>query len=460
MKILSAFPSLGFFGDADGLSLHIPMKGRSVTAVRLSLDHGKAEFLNLKGIRMLSAGKSIMLDKVDIVCSQSSFHKSDKVRDPSSLVFGDGVHSDYEVDPWWRIDFSSPRTLDSLEVMNRPDRWGCRSRFLRVDVLLEGGNWECLHFGGDGRRIIEAIENLLAIGVPQSLLNELYQGHRENVLGILAVGIKENLIDINKIDFRLILQLCDAWGWERISDHEMTVVAAMLLVQALNDRNMAIMCVSGCLPGKNDIARLTREINAISSRRGLGDWVVTRHGVQRSRLISEKASFLLAAKRVCDELSSMHLSPILGYGTLLGAVRDKSFIPHDDDLDLIYLIPSRDRDEALKCVLDVKKELERNGFECGLMMPHGLNLHVKDRESGAVIDIFPCWNNNGRLFLHMEKMVIRDIAADIVFPPAVVELYGESFSAPADAGAFLEERYGSGWMKSDPFFEWPWTLEG
>ena len=63
-----------------------------------------------------------------------------------------------------------------------------------------------------------------------------------------------------------------------------------------------------------------------------------------------------------------------------------------------------------------------------------------------------------RLHLLMEQMRYRDIAFDLVLPPASAQIHGHAYPAPHDAAGFLTERYTSSWPTPDIYFGWPWKV--
>lgn len=68
---------------------------------------------------------------------------------------------------------------------------------------------------------------------------------------------------------------------------------------------------------------------------------------ERSRLQEHLRKMYLEIEKVCDRHS---LRMCTGYGTVLGAIRHKGFIPWDDDMDL--LMPREDYDKLINLYAD------------------------------------------------------------------------------------------------------------
>ena len=61
-------------------------------------------------------------------------------------------------------------------------------------------------------------------------------------------------------------------------------------------------------------------------------------------------------KRIDKICAQLKLKYCLAYGTLIGAIRHKGFIPWDDDVDI--MMPRKDYDTLVKYFIDHKDELK------------------------------------------------------------------------------------------------------
>jgi len=142
----------------------------------------------------------------------------------------------------------------------------------------------------------------------------------------------------------------------------------------------------------------------------------------------------------------------LTYGTLLGFVRQGTFIPGDDDFDVGFMADSQDPVSVKEETLGMIKDLVEAGFSVSFNRRGRLfRLHGMDRGiEGAYLDIHSFWEQDGRVWAH------NDFCAPgrrEQFVPAEEQDYG-LFKAfiPVDSEAFLSAHYGSGWKVPDPAF--------
>lgn len=149
---------------------------------------------------------------------------------------------------------------------------------------------------------------------------------------------------------------------------------------------------------------------------------------------------LKMAKQVCGIFEKHNIPYFISYGTLLGAVRHKGFIPWDDDLDL-YLF----EDSYANALRVLREELPKDCFvEDETSEPkyfHGW-AHVKDLHSKTECSLYPQDNaylHNG-VSLDMYKVVcIKENEAKLYFAKQHL--------------AYLERRMKSGTLDKADFLQ-------
>jgi hypothetical protein len=101
----------------------------------------------------------LILDDADVVnvargrpASQSSTSQWSAPDESSRAVSGErhgslAFHTDAEPQPWWLVDLERSYAIDAIVIWNRDDEFASRARTLRIELSLDGGDWQTVHRG-------------------------------------------------------------------------------------------------------------------------------------------------------------------------------------------------------------------------------------------------------------------------------------------------------------------------
>jgi hypothetical protein len=152
-----------------------------------------------------------------------------------------------------------------------------------------------------------------------------------------------------------------------------------------------------------------------------------------------------------EKVKSLVGDAFLNSGTLLGSVREKGFIPHDDDVDIAVLLRADNAFDAGREWIEVYHTLQAEKL---ISKPPRRNYGVFKLKSttGINIDVFPAWIENDRMYVYPHTY--GDLAASDVFPLA--KCATTQLPIPNNPEAMLAVNYGENWQTPDPSFTFPW----
>jgi hypothetical protein len=165
----------------------------------------------------------------------------------------------------------------------------------------------------------------------------------------------------------------------------------------------------------------------------------------------DAAPMLDALEQVLHGLEAGGVQGFLGYGTLLGAVREGTFIGHDHDADLTYLGSAEHPVDAILESYRLERILRDRGFVVDRLSGISFKVMVAERDGIGGLDVFGSFFWDG--LLHVMGQIRAPIRRDQMVPAATVTLNGRSFPAPRQPELWLETVYGRDWRIPDPAFK-------
>ena len=297
-------------------------------------------------------------------------------------------------------------------------------------------------------------------------IEKLEQSSSEFNIFTLALMEKIQAKDIDSIDNLFLHRCLPLYETEPdLNDYQSLILAIILFKINLTLKwrpTKRYSSYSKLLWHDNIIQKVMSKYNEIHEAfyEKKGSFVLSKHTMQESKLVRLKDKYLNSMQRIFKAAEKADVEIITCYGTLLGAIRNQSFLPHDDDIDLLVMYKNtKSREDAIKNEHLLCNHLQAQGIKIR-RKGKGIGFHARDPVNKVELDIFACWEpQEGQTMLMMEHFDYRTIPTNILRPPSQVHLHETDFPAPSNPKAFLKERYGNTWEKPNPYHEFPWPVQ-
>ena len=452
VEILRKFaPNYGYFGSSPWNQLTINVETK-IDMIRLVNASDEPEYLNLWQLELISGGRDVSRSLHELAEYTVSSCMTAGHQKAYNLVLGGGFHSELDRGASWEIRFPKVENIDQIIIKNRWDVYGRRSRNMRVLVGM-----------GDHVSVIYDPLNIGQFGWLLELLKfvpKAAEGEQSSFRADLLTRAKEAVLAVPDPYTHKItqyLQLIDQREVEaslkQLNIELLAVVTGRYLAAGASVETKDLHQFSDLLSHKSDVVEYEKALNRVLVDSSLGHVTVSRHFVLPAPLLNHKAGYCAQIQEIFSLASMSGVDICLGYGTLLGCVRDGGFIPHDDDVDLIMRVPKNQR-AAVDAYL---QSLRQHGYDVAQFIGHE---HYNATKSNLSIELFPAVEDGHKATLYMQNMEKRSVPFETLFPLRDGIFYGMKVKVPNRPEDFLERRYGKMWRHPDRFYEWRWELKG
>lgn len=124
---------------------------------------------------------------------------------------------------------------------------------------------------------------------------------------------------------------------------------------------------------------------------------------------------------------------ILFFGTLLGAIREKGFIKHDTDIDLVTTNENK--------LLDIIPQLQQNGFKFVRYYVHEHNVIYSFSRNGVYLDVYLAEKNGSKEYFVSRLKIPKTFIENL----KTISFLNDSFFISAKYEKFLILHYGKDW---------------
>lgn len=402
-----AYPDFAFHAPGGWLTIRQEVAG--VRRVRLQL-RGR-EALRLHSVALDTRDLTDPVAQVTVRASDVDQPVSDEPRHRLFASDGDhqvAVETTVTEEPWLELELERPVTLQGLRVRNAELSRSEAMASLRIAADTTAGS--LLLYDGETRA----------------------REFEHAVLGALRHGV-------------------GALAGTEVDPRALTEVLREVALGRFTDLPSRMRQLAGATPA--DRRRIRRAVNDSLLAGQAWEWNI--HSVRRTFRHwrpEERAAYLAFADVLVGDLQRLSAHACLGFGGVLGLVREGDLIGHDDDLDVIIAFGPDQADSLAAGLALVEQHLRGLGYR--VWGEHQLAHRFVAKEGRPKIDVFVgLFEGDTVSWYPGPRGVLR---RDDVFPPLQASLQGQELPIPRNPTVYLEKVYGPRWRTPNPTYSHRW----
>jgi hypothetical protein len=361
------------------------------------------EYLHIHSVGLVDSGRRYIGAATVGLSASSHRGESEKwllrkeLLNPSNKLHN-AVHTLKESKPWVQLSLVRPMNLTRIKLQNRKRSWAIRARGIMISGSADGIKWQLLYD-------------------QQQRLQQLYAEALEQLGGALSEDVVSFICDVLTYNYR-------------------AAEKEFMHMRLEDDVRQDIV------NGLNEIVMPARSL----------EW--TGHGARMSFrywTFDDKVEYVKTASTLVRDLQAVGEDACLGFGSVLGVVREADLIAHDDDMDVVVAFP-RGTARTLGAAKKIVQEfLELHGYQVRkIFFSH---LHVW--RGRFKIDVFVgIYDEGKRIGWYPGKRAA--LRRSEMFPAREIDLLGVNCLVPADPERYLAVIYGVDWRSPDPRWKYKW----
>jgi F5/8 type C domain len=417
--LINCYPDLFFGGHKSDHPLILNINNKVTRYIRLRLLGDLP--LNLETIEIyqfINGEKYNIAPEAEILASSiypgtEYLLQQKKLLDSQSK--GLGIHTNSSTNEWVCLKFKEEVNISCIVIYNRDDNCRYRAWKIVVESSLDNVSWEELYNH-------------------QNRINSYYD--------MIVNSIKYSKIFSNfDKEFSLLIYDC------------LKILDCLLQQQFSEAENVLSNIKKRHIITQEQIQEIKQGFSKEILPYFEKHWSI--HSINRTFKYwsdDEKKNYLIQANQLINDLRQLSPFVCMGFGFVLGYIRESDLIGHDDDIDIIIAFDVEKCHTIREALEKLTNHLISIGYE--VSGNHFSHRWIR-RENMRIIDVFVGIKEEEKVSWYPSNR--KNLLITDVFPPLNVEILNITMPIPSQPIRYLEETYGESWNIPDQKFSHSWN---